>query len=316
MLPSAKQSNVNIFIADEQRSARQIVRTSLQELSNVEYSEYKDFGSLHNDLAFSWPDLLILDFDLPGGSMCKMVHEMRHGHFGKNPFVPIIAMTWEAKFSSVSRIIDSGVDVVLLKPLATTSITRHVDRLTSERKMFIVTSDYIGPNRRQDASRANTSPLIDVPNTLQTKRNGEPLNIIALQTWIAQELSSVNSARLRSNAQEIIRLFNLILPDYERGELKKQTFAQLGRVKAITKDTSRRINGGDFEHIANFCDNLTALIHSIVEKRIDPPKKDLLLIKPLCEAILTGIDADGDSLDTARAISSQLNSTAIQELRT
>lgn len=316
MSPRTEHSKLNIFIADEQRSARHIVRTSLQGVNNTNFSEYRDFSTLYDDLSFSWPDLLILDFDLPGGDMCKMVRSLRHDDFGKNPFVPIIAMTWEAKFSTVSRIIDSGVDVVLLKPLATTSITKHVERLTTDRKLFVVTSDYIGPDRRNDGTRPNTGPLIEVPNTLQTKRNGDALNIVALQTWIAQELGTVNTARLRSNAGEIIRIFDLILPAYESRDIKKSTFTQLGRVKAITKDISRRINGGDYEHIADFCDNLIGLIHSIVASRTDPPKKDLLLIKPLCEAILTGIDADASDLSAARAISSQLSSSAIQELRT
>lgn len=310
-----EQSRLNIFIADEQRSSRQLIRSSLQDLRNVEYSEYKDFGSLQNDLCFTWPDLLIVDFDLPGGDMCEMVSSLRHNDIGKNPFVPIIATTWEAKFSSVSRIIDSGVDVVLLKPTTTASIARHVDRLTTERKLFIVTSDYIGPDRRNDGSRPATKALIEAPNTLHTKRNGETLNVVELQSWIAQELSVVNTARLQSNAREIIRLFDLILPDYENKDVKKRTFSQLGRVKAITKDISRRINGGEYEHIANFCDNLTGLIHSIVANRLDPPKKDLLLIKPLCEAILMGIDADGSDLSAAKAIASQLSSTSIQELR-
>lgn len=316
MAPTTGQTKLNIFIADEQRATRHMLRTSLQELNNVEYSEYKDFGALQNDLAFCWPDLLIADFDLPGGDMCQMVHDLRHNDFGKNPFVPIIAMTWEAKLSAISPIIDSGVDVVLLKPATNASIMKHVDRLTMERKLFIVTSDYIGPDRRSDASRPNTTPLIEAPNTLQTKRNGEDLNVVALQSWISQELSVVNRARLRSNAEEIMRLFDLILPDYENNDIKKRTFAQLGRVKAITKDISRRINGGDCEHLADFCDNLTGLIHSIVANRLNPPKKDLLLIKPLCKAILTGIDADGSDLNAARAISSQLSNSAMQELRT
>lgn len=307
MSPRTVQDQLNIFILDDHHETRRIVRTSLHNLKNASYSEYKDYYDLKSDLEFCWPDLLILDFDLQGGDVCSLVRALRHNELGMNPFVPVIAMTWESDRDSISGIINSGVDSVLLKPLTTNSIIKAVDKLVTHRKGFVVTSSYIGPDRRIDTSRPETEGLIEVPNTFKSKCNGETVNIVVLHAWIGRELMAINSVRLRSNAVEIARLLSLILPEYEAKTVTKKTLVHLRRITAIADDLSKRIEGGDFDHIANLCDNLVELANSIAARRLDPLEKDLRLIKPLSDAILSGISATGDELDAAREISSSLS---------
>lgn len=70
---------------------------------------------------------------------------------------------------------------------------------------------------------------------------------------------------------------------------------------------SERTKKGDFEHISGLCDNLVKVARSLATKRTDPPKKDLQLIKPLCDAILAGIDEENTSSDLAKEISSSVS---------
>lgn len=305
--PQSKQMMLNIFIADEHRESRRIIRESLQSLKNVEYTEFAEAASLKSDLEFLWPDLIILDFSLPG-DVHKTIRGLRHNEFGMNPFVPVIAMTREKKQGSLERIIDCGVDVVLLKPLNSATMINCINKLSTDRKQFVVTSNYIGPDRRTDSSRPGI-PLIDPPNTLKLKRSGQDLNVVKLHSWVRQELDAVNEVRLRSNTMEISRLADLVLPDYEQGKVTRRTFSHLASMTDITTDLSSRIQVGEFDHIEDFCENLNGLIHAIVEKRENPLKKDLQLIKPLCEAILAGIDAEGEDLKRAMEISSSIANT-------
>lgn len=301
------QTTLKIFVGDEQLEIRRLVRTALGGLKNAEYTEYKEFDSFKSDLEFSWPDLLIVDVDLPGGDVCDLIRSLRYNEFGMNPFVPIVGTTWATNRNSIRRIIDSGVDCVLIKPLSAGAVAKYVDRLSRSRKSFVVTSSYIGPDRRNEPERESGVPLMEVPNTFQSKRNGEAVNIAELNSWIASELDVFNTERLRSNAVEICRLIELVLPDYLAGKANDNTFEALGRIKTIAADLSERTSKGDFEHIAELCDNLVKLARSLAGNRIDPPKKDLQLIKPLCDAILAGIDADGSGSDVAMEIASSIS---------
>lgn len=301
------QSTLNIFVADEQLEMRRLIRTALHGLKNVQFSEHKEFDEFKRDLEFSWPDLVLVDVDLPGGDVCELIRALRYNEFGMNPFVPVVAMTWATNRNSIRRIIDSGVDSVLIKPLSAGAVVKYVDKLSRSRKAFVVTSSYIGPDRRTESERESDVPLLEVPNTFRSKRKGEEVNIAELNSWIAEELETVNTERLRSNAVEICRLSDLILPDYMNGTADDDTFEALGRIKTVAADLSERTKKGDFEHIAELCDNLVKLARSLASNRLDPPKKDLQLIKPLCDAILAGIDAGGSDSDVALEIASSIS---------
>lgn len=181
-------TTLSIYVADEALEMRRLIRTALNGLSNVEYSEYKEFESLKSDLEFSWPDLVLVDIDLAGGDVCELIRSIRYNEFGMNPFVPIVALTWATNRNSIRRIIDSGVDSVLIKPLSASAVVKYVDKLSRSRKSFVVTSSYIGPDRRVDPSKGAQIPLMEVPNTFRSKRNGEPVNVAELNNWIAEEL--------------------------------------------------------------------------------------------------------------------------------
>lgn len=286
---------------------RRLVRTALQGLDKAEYQEYKEFSDLENDLAYSWPDLILLDMDLPGGDVCELVRRVRYNEFGTNPFVPIVGMTWGTDRNSIRKIIDTGVDSVLVKPLSAGAIIKYVDMLSKSRKSFVVTSSYIGPDRRSESDRVNTIPLMEVPNTFRSKRNGEAVNIVELNSWIAKELETFSKERLKSNAVEICRLLDIVLMDYDEGNVGETTYDGLKRINDIAADLSSRTRKGDYDHIAGLCDNLVKVAKSLVSNRLEPAKKDLQLIKPLCDAILVAIEDDDSSLDLAVEIASSVS---------
>ena len=56
----------------------------------------------------SVPDLIIIDLDLPDGSTGELVRDVRNGNLGINPFIPIIAVTWEANMDVVKVAVDAS----------------------------------------------------------------------------------------------------------------------------------------------------------------------------------------------------------------
>ena len=50
---------------------------------------------------------------MPDGSTGEFVRDVRNGNLGINPFIPIIAVTWDANMDVVKEAVDAGVDELL-----------------------------------------------------------------------------------------------------------------------------------------------------------------------------------------------------------
>ncbi len=75
-----------------------------------------NFGSLEHvreALNDENPDLLVLGVELKGETVCSTINELRHNEMGRNPFVPVIVTTWNAKriFSSNRHLPQSSATV-------------------------------------------------------------------------------------------------------------------------------------------------------------------------------------------------------------
>lgn len=91
--------------------------------------------------------------------------------------MPVIVTTWEADQDLVEKVADCGADALLVKPFAPKQLIERIEFLANRRKKFVVTSGYVGPDRRKDQTRESPIPLIDVPNTLRAKVQGESVNL-------------------------------------------------------------------------------------------------------------------------------------------
>ena len=72
----------------------------------------------------------------------------------------------------------------------------RINYLAGNRKPFVVTSEYIGPDRRsgrklkegEEADPSDDVPRIEVPNTLGAKASGESVDFVELQEMVANAM--------------------------------------------------------------------------------------------------------------------------------
>ena len=134
-------------------------------------------------------DLIIVDADLPDGDVFETIAWMRNGDIGYNPFVPA--------------------------PISAGEVFKRILSIINDRKPFVVTSDYIGPDRRASKRRDPSVPLTDVPNTLRNKavgRNVVMLDLIALIEGVA---SDINNQRLVRHSYQVALTVELILGSFD-----------------------------------------------------------------------------------------------------
>jgi two-component system phosphate regulon response regulator PhoB len=78
-------------------------------------------------LARAEPDLIILDWELPGLSGIEVLRRLRN-HFAPR-HIPVIMLTGRSDRDDKRRAIGTGADIFLSKPFAISELMHHIDAL-------------------------------------------------------------------------------------------------------------------------------------------------------------------------------------------
>lgn len=202
------------------------------------------------------PDLALCESQGSDGELCAMIQGLRQGTEGYNPFIVIIVTAWENSTVLVKRVLNSGADDLLLRPFSTTLLGQRIRTHIERRKGFVITCDYIGPDRRNDTSRPSNVELFDPPNSLKMKAQDRMTPEEASQRLDAQlktARETLTSEKLRRDAFQICVLWRLL-----QGQVPgtSQYESELARLQNVTGGVALRCRGGEFEGAIEWCDSV------------------------------------------------------------
>jgi len=231
------------------------------------------------------PDLLITDAGLIDGDACRLISDIRNYRVGSNPFISIIITTWRPSESLVRRVVESGADDLLVQPASRSQLRSRIDGLTFNRKPFIITARYIGPDRRNLApSEMLARTAVNVPNLLLAKASGDK-DAGELQRAVDAAVSSVNKDKLSRNAVHIGTLVKQILAAYDAESIDGHLVDLLGNLIVTTQDATRRLTGTPLAAASKLCDALVQVTKRMEQSFRTPEKKDLRLLPQLAISI-------------------------------
>ena len=159
------------------------------------------------------PDLALCESQGGDGDLCRTIQELRQGAAGFNPFIVIIVTAWEKSAALVTRVVNSGADDLLLRPFSTTLLGQRIESHVERRKGFVVTTDYVGPDRRKDLTRPSNVELFDPPNSLKMKakdRLSAEETAMRLDTELRGAREKLNNEKLKRDAFQISILWRLM----------------------------------------------------------------------------------------------------------
>ena len=300
----ARRGEINIVFGEPQAGSRTAIRQALSREGYVRLREVNDFGDLQAVLKAAYPDIVIIDSMMLGPDPGEALRELRRGHLGRNPFVPIIITAWDPPEAVVRAVVDGGADGLIAKPLAPSILLERIQSLAHRRKPFVVTADYIGPDRRRDPNRRESLsiPTIDVPNPLGAKLRGEPMRVTDLEAAIRDTRHQVNEQRLNRNGFQVAFLVEQILPQLREGHATEETRHLLEKLHQVTKDTADRLVGTAFEHVGELCTAMRDVVETLQANMMAPPVKALLLLKRLGDALLLAFHPSADGAAMAEQI--------------
>ncbi len=117
------------------------------------------------------PDLAICEAQVGESDLCSAIRALRQGQ-SYNPFVIIVVTAWTSNVALMRDVSSAGADGLLLRPFSAALLDQRIRAHVLHRKPFIVTDNYIGPERRAEGARPSNAVSFDPPNSLKTKVEG------------------------------------------------------------------------------------------------------------------------------------------------
>jgi len=209
------------------------------------------------------PDLVLCEAQGADTQLCGMIQELRQGAGGSNPFIVIIVTAWEKSAALVTRVLDSGADDLLLRPFSTALLGQRIETHVERRKGFVVTSDYVGPCRRKDASRPSASESFDPPNSLKLKAK-DRLSPEEATARLDAELKSarnvLNVEKARRDAFQLAILWRL-MQDTVPGAASYRR--ELHNIGTLAEGIARRCAEMNVEMAEKWCDSILAAVEGL-----------------------------------------------------
>jgi DNA-binding response OmpR family regulator len=241
-MPDYDFSLVDAAIIDTQSNSLRLMRDVLGRLGIKRIETYSNFKDAAGKLAGVTPDLLLIDADGEEAEVeaFKLVRAIRNDVNTPNPFAGLVVTTWQPTPVLLMRVTNSGADDLLVKPISPKQVLDRIVTLMKERRGFVVTADYTGPDRRKSPREGAQIPLLDVPNTLKLKATGKWAGTnIRQQMTLAVRL--VSEQKVLRSAVQAAFLVEFARVGLLKDPPERMAIEHLARVPAVLDELVRRL---------------------------------------------------------------------------
>ena len=153
------------IVADDSRTAREIVVMALGSAQVNDVRQAADGGIALRMISERCPDFVILDIEMPhdGISTLGKIRAMPHPERA----TPVLIMTAHASLQHIATARDAGANGIITKPLSVDKILSRVVALLVQPRPFIEAPGYMGPDRRQRSDPGYSGPFRRAVDTTQ-----------------------------------------------------------------------------------------------------------------------------------------------------
>lgn len=289
--------NTHLYISDF--GTRGIIRGLLSSIGFKNIKIRKSLADVSEALQSEMPDLMVIGSESPEDDVNGIVHNTRHNKIGFNPFMTILTILTNPTTEIVGKAINSGVDDLLVVPLSRETLETKLDNQVEHRKPFVVTSQYIGPDRRLPGRISGGSLRIKpfhVPNSFRSRVDGT-YSESKLKETIFETLKNVNVQRLDCYGVQISWHITRIIAGYKRAagdDLDSDITRYVENLIEVGHDINDRIKGTEFEHVNYLCESLLAILGRIRKDKEKANPKDLELLPELGRAFKIALSSNED----------------------
>jgi len=282
---------VRVCLFDPARHNLMVTRASLVEIGFSKIQMVTDFAKFSECVAKQTFDLVIAESHDAGGGVGDLMRKIRVGEVGANPFVVCVTTSWDRESVHLRSLVNSGIDDILLRPFSTEQLRKRLKSLVANRKEFVVTSDYVGPDRRGDEVRNSEHvKSFDPPNTLKVAALGGELDQLDIGQQIISMQADVAQERIRRLAMKVVVAMQVFLDDPVAGEA-----LDMEEIDATARELRRRLRGHGAPDAVELASALTEITTDILDPAEQSPRQ-FKLVRELALGTYTAF-AGGDEMD-------------------
>ncbi|MCP5432614.1 MAG: hypothetical protein H6923_05005 [Alphaproteobacteria bacterium] len=282
---------------------RNATRTMLYSIGFREIEAVGEAPTAERCIQTRFTDLLVAEVTGSVGPVCQLVNRIRQGELGVNPFMVVMITAWDAASPVVRAVVQSGADDLVTRPFSTSQLKKRILAQIEARKRFVVTSDYIGPDRRKDGGREdNGSELIAVPNSLKARTvDGKTPEDVLGEIGLMRR--AVGIERMRKLANRIAVTAMLLTDRLGGGDATYVDPGEVVVLRRVCAELMERVDGSPYESIAELCTTALTLCESLIEED-GGTSKNLSLLSHLASAMQVTLNPHRDEGEMAREIAS------------
>lgn len=237
---------------------------------------------LHELLEQDGVDLVVTTSKLGYDDATLLIREMRHHRLGNNPFVNVIMLLEAPDKDELVRVVNAGVDDVLLMPISPSQLFTRIDTIKRARKKFVFTHDYVGPDRRKE-DRPGTAPAItfEPPNPLKL-RDEALCDENRFQSYIRNGLDFYRRLMFSVQTRQLEWLVGQIAVGCRDASIPvKDTATNAARVVNSGQELGKRMIGDEYKEILTV---VTFMVSTARQVGADPRAASLETLTKMTEA--------------------------------
>lgn len=302
-------SQADAAIFDTQHNAARVLREVLARLGFRRIELFDSIKSASGLTGAGTPDLILLDADGEEGEALRLIRTLRNDPGTPNPYACVIATTWQPTPALLMRVTNAGADDLMIKPVSPKQVQERIASLIENRKNFVVTADYTGPDRRKSPREGAQVPVLEAPNTLRLKATGKWTQAGIRQLMVEANHFVAAQKRLRTSIQ-VAFLVEFGMPGLLRRPAEKLAVDHIARISGFIDDLLRRLE--ENEDLAPV-EAVGRSVRSLAEKlcaaasqgTVDP--SDVTQLQTLSRALMQAADPDRPLESMAAEVSAAVN---------
>jgi len=188
-------ASLKVLVVDDNPNVQRLIGDVLR-AGGVGQVETADDGMHARDMIARWdPHIIFSDWAMPvmdGLALTRSIRQaaVRPDRRIPNPEVPVIVVTGHRSEADVRMARKAGVNEFVIKPFTPAGLLSRIQLVLSKPRPFIVSEDYIGPDRRRRVELSYSGPL---------RRTSDPEEVVdEMERTVTRETISVELEALRA----------------------------------------------------------------------------------------------------------------------
>ncbi|MEO8114306.1 MAG: response regulator [Phenylobacterium sp.] len=285
-------ASLRLLVVDDNANVRRLIGDVLR-AGGVGRVDTAEDGLRAREKLQSWnPDIVFSDWSMPLMGGLELTRSIRRAavHPDRkvpNPQVPVIIVSAHRGEREVEEARRAGVNEFVIKPFTPAALLSRIQLVLTRPRPFIVSSAYVGPDRRRRVELSYSGPL------RRTCDPNEVIDVVERQT--TRETISVELETLR----RLIR---------ERGGVDRETLQMTFRVMQHTTFRARQVRDATIDRAAQ-------LLMTYAEAMGAPERCDPAVLDLHFAAFHTLLETPEGEIATATKVVDKLETTVQREIK-